>query len=605
MRTPFVTAIIAAILSCSLAFADVASASETEDVAAASAVFKRNLDAIRHRDRDAYVSTYWQSENLARTGWTGPVLGYEGLEASAGSGWPDVFEGLDLRLVPIRPGVVYGTYRYRVRFGEAEQSGISERFFIETELGWKIAVTTAFQAPPGTPPTPRALVGATLVDGRGGEPLRDSVILMRNGEIECAGPRETCEVPQGVDVIDVSGKWVTPGIVDAHVHFSQTGWADGRPDSIDVREAWPYEAAEAELRENPERLFQSFLCSGVTAVFDVGGYPWTIALPERADQSDRAPHVAAAGPLISTMDHWLNLPGERQFLYASNDETVRNDVRYLASRGSDAIKVWYIALESRDREEMEKAVMAAGDEARTHDLPLIVHATELDTAKAALRAGATLLVHSVWNQPVDDELIDLIRKNDAIYCPTLTVIRGYQLMHEAAFAGLAPAIDDPNGCVSPWVRERVEATSSTKTPATADRIETQARTMAERERIMAANLKRLAAAGVTIAMGTDAGNPLTLHGPSVYAEMEAMQAAGMTPMQVLVASTRDGALAMRQANRIGTIEKGKVADLLVLERDPTTDIAHMRSVRLVVRGGVVRTVEELGNRGAGQGAGSR
>jgi imidazolonepropionase-like amidohydrolase len=94
-------------------------------------------------------------------------------------------------------------------------------------------------------------------------------------------------------------------------------------------------------------------------------------------------------------------------------------------------------------------------------------------------------------------------------------------------------------------------------------------------------------------MGTDAGNPLTLHGPSVYAEMEAMQAAGMTPMQVLVASTRTAAEAMGRAKDFGTIEKGKLADLLLLEADPAADIRNMRRLRTVVRGGEVHPVEAL------------
>lgn len=109
------------------------------------------------------------------------------------------------------------------------------------------------------------------------------------------------------------------------------------------------------------------------------------------------------------------------------------------------------------------------------------------------------------------------------------------------------------------------------------------------------NLKRVAEAGISIAMGTDAGNPLTLHGPSVYAEMEAMQAAGLTPMQVLVASTKGGSLAMgaAAAKDFGTLEVGKAADLLIVAGDPTKDVAAMRKVRLVMRGGNLRPVTEL------------
>jgi imidazolonepropionase-like amidohydrolase len=94
-------------------------------------------------------------------------------------------------------------------------------------------------------------------------------------------------------------------------------------------------------------------------------------------------------------------------------------------------------------------------------------------------------------------------------------------------------------------------------------------------------------------MGTDAGNPLTLHGPSIYAEMEAMQAAGLTPTEVLVTATQGAATAMGRQADLGTIENGKIADLVILTADPTADIANMRQLRYVVRAGVLRSVDEL------------
>ena len=99
-------------------------------------------------------------------------------------------------------------------------------------------------------------------------------------------------------------------------------------------------------------------------------------------------------------------------------------------------------------------------------------------------------------------------------------------------------------------------------------------------------------AGIPIAMGTDAGNPLTLHGASVFHEMEAMAEAGMTPMEVLVASTRTAARAMGRTD-IGTLEPGKLADLVVLDADPLASVSNLRRVRLVARGGEIWTREEL------------
>lgn len=568
-------------------------ADEAADLASARRLFEKNLQGIRDKDRDAYLSCYLESDRLARTGPTGFELGYAGLAATAGQGWPDHIDAEDLRLTPVRPGVVYGTYRYRVRYGANEVSGLSERVFLETPQGWKIAVSTAFPTLPGVPPPPRALTGATLVDGTGAEPVRDAVVVVRNGLIDCAGPRSACPVPEGVGVVDLKGQWITPGLIDAHVHFSQTGWADGRPDSMDVRAKHPYEEVVADLRAHPERFGRSWLCSGVTAVFDVGGYPWTMSLPAWAEPRTDVPRVAAAGPLLSTLDHWVNVPGERQFLYVADEKTARGGVDYLKAQGSNAIKVWYIQREGQTPAERAALIRAAGEAAKEQGLPLIVHATELDGAKDALRAGAKLLVHSVNDRPVDQEFLDLLKKNGAVYCPTLTVSRGYARMYEAALAKQAPQTDDPNRCLDPVTVQRLAETAGSDPELThEDLVAMQAR-LGQREWIAAANLKRVAAAGIPVALGTDAGNPLTLHGPSVYAELEAMQAAGLTPPQVLLAATRDSARALGREKDLGTVEKGKQADLLILGADPIADVKNLRQVRYVMRGGALRSIAEL------------
>lgn len=562
------------------------------EIASARQVFEANLDAIRRKDRTAYLGCYLDSDHFIRTSPTGFSAGFrEFAEQASNNEWPDVFEASDLELVRLREGLVYGTYRYRVRFGATEQSGLSERLFERTDAGWKIALTTAFPGPADTPPPALAVVGATLLDGNGKRAVKDAVIVLRDGVIEAAGPRKHVRVPAGMDTLDARGLWVTPGLVDAHVHYSQTGWADGRPDAIDLREKYPYEAVEKRLATEPGTFHRSFLGSGVTAVFDVGGYPWTVGLQNATESDTRAPHVAAAGPLLTTLDHWLNLPAERQFIYLKDEASARDGVRYLKSLGSSAVKVWFIMAPNRDFDEMARLVKTVGDEAKRAGLPMIVHATGLKEAKAALKAGAHMLVHSVWDKPIDDEFVHLIKANHAIYCPTLTVIDGYDRMYESVRTGRAPLVDDPNTVIDSLTRAHVAATAKLGANAT-KRTPNDSLTQA-RHRVMAANLKRLYLAGVPIAMGTDAGNPLTLHGPSVYAEMEAMQAAGMPPMAVLMASTRGGATAMGRAASFGTVEAGKTADLLLLDGDPSADVTNFRRVRYVIRGGVARPIREL------------
>ena len=554
--------------------------------------FRGNIAAIHARNRAAYLSHYLHTPALARVGPDGLRQGYDSFAAGVGAAWPDTLVATHFRIVPVTPDVAYGVYRYRVVDSSGSVRGVSERVFVRTPQGWKVAVTTAFPTPDAAPP-PVALVGATLVDGTGAAPVRNAVVVIRDGRIACAGPRPRCPVPDDADTVRADGKWITPGLIDTHVHFSQTGWVDGRPDALDLRDSHPYEQVEAELQARPERFFRSYLCSGVTSVFDVGGYPWTLDLQARTARSTTAPRVMAAGSLLSTIDHWLNLPDQRQFIYMADEATVRKAVRAHKVWGAAAIKVWYIMPpQPPDTARVSALVRAAGDEARQVGLPLIVHATGLWEAKDALRAGARVLVHSVWSAPVDDEFLTLARQAGTIYVPTLTVLDGYSQVAARRFE----RDRQPLACVDPATRAKALATD---TVALAQRPTEAA--LRERSTRMAtslvqgsANLKRVFDAGIPVALGTDAGNPLTLHGASVFMELEAMQAAGLAPRDVLVAATRNAARALGGGlDSTGTVTAGSVADLLVLDADPLTDVRHFREIALVVRRGEVYTRHEL------------
>ena len=553
------------------------------DSVEALAAFRGNIGAIHARDRAAYLAHYLQSPRLARTGPGGVQWGYAGLAGGDPDSWPDTLVATHFEVVPLAPGVVYGAYRYRVVQGGSAR-GVSERVLVRQPDGsWKVAVTTAFNAPGDVPVPAFAFTGATVIDGTGAPPQRDAAVVMRNGRIACVG---RCDIGPDVHVVDARGKWIIPGLVDAHVHYSQTGWADGRPDAEDVRGRFPYDSTVAALEANPGRFFRSYLCAGVTATFDVGGYPWTWALRRRTEASTVAPHVAAAGPLLSTLDHWVNLPAARQFVHMAGDSATRAGARMIARYESDAVKVWYlVGSQSPDTARFQALLRAAADEARAAGLPLIVHATNLRAAKDAVRAGAHLLVHSVEDQPVDDEFLRLAREAGTLYTPTLTVYDGYRQLYERRF----DATGLPMECVDPATRAKAALTDSLPPRALSPSYPANAE---RRQRTTSENLRRVHAAGIPVAMGTDAGNPLTLHGASVYREMEAMAAAGLSPMDVLVASTRNGARAMRR-DSIGTLQPGMAADLVVLDADPLADVRNLRAVRLVARAGEVWTREEL------------
>ena len=577
----------------SAATAKPAPSSTPADLAAARRLFILNLGTIQRRDRAAYLSTYLDSPSLAVTGSQGFSLGYLPFAATSGTGWPDHFEALDLRLTPIRAGLVYGTYRYRVRYGASEQSGLSQRLFVDTKRGWRIAMTSAFAQLPGVPPPPRAIVGGTLLDGTGRAAVEDAIIVVRDGRIEAVGPRASVPVPSGIDTIDARGKFVLPGLIDTHVHYSQTGWVDGRPDALDLRARYPYDATEQRLREHPEVFHRAWLASGVTSVFDVGGYPWTLAMARAAETNSEAPHVSAAGPLLTTYDFWLNLPGERQFIFLKDSTAAVEGVRYLKSIGADAVKVWFIVRPGSDFDAMARTVMVAGAEAAKQRLPLIVHATGLKEAKVALRAGARVLVHSVQDKPLDVEFLALARATGVFYCPTLTVLDGYAAISAAARSGEPPGIDDPLGAIDSLTRARVALTADEarrvlgSTPPARDSV------FAAMRRTMAENLILAQRSNITIVTGTDAGNPLTLHGPAIFAEMEGMQRAGLKPIEVLQASTRDAARALGRLADCGTLEKGKAADVIIVGADPRENIANLRKLEVVMRAGVARTTAEM------------
>jgi len=438
------------------------------------------------------------------------------------------------------------------------------------------------------------LKGATIYDGNGNR-YPNGVVVIDSGKIVSVGG-EDIPVPDGAEVKDVSGKFITPGLIDAHVHFFQTGFFDARPDALDLRDSLPYSETYEYQKDHPERYYEAYLRSGVTAVYDVGGFDWSVAFQQSAENNPDAPHVAAAGRLITPAPEEriaiFNLPDDPVMVHLLSEEIGRQTVDHNTSLGSTGIKIWGMTANDTSFMRMMNAI---ADEINELGNKLIVHATNLEGAKAALMLGARMLVHSVEDQGVDDEFIRMAKENETVLTPTLVVVGGYYNTYKAVL-GEGFHINDPNNVVDVKTRDLLKRAHDfaglVDTAQLRQRLEGMARSLARRDSVMALNLRKLFDAGVLLAVGTDAGNPGTLHGISIYDEMEKMQAFGIPAGQLIVMATKNGALAMDRQDDLGTLEPGKKADLILLDKDPGKDISNMRSITHFMREGELQSVKD-------------
>src|SRR5260221_1292418 len=437
-----------------------------------------------------------------------------------------------------------------------------------------------------------AIVGATVV-----HPDRDlpsaiasnSTVIIAGSRIESIGPASSTPVPPGATRIDGRGKWVVPGLIDSHVHFFQSGNLYTRPDVADFNAWMPY---AKETERNKARLpgtFKVWLASGVTGVVDIGGPFWTFDMRDAALKTDAAPRVAVAGPLISMIDRAKLDIGDPPIIKISSPDEARALVAKELARKPDFIKVWFIHQPGDDLAAQEAIVKAAGDAAHAAGVRLAVHATELVVGKASLRAGADFLVHSVEDAPVDDEFLALAQKNRALYCPTLFVTLGYR----TALSNTWQPTEAERRLADPQILAMMRDLD--RIPAE-QRPERVAKAMASPPQVKAsatalANLNKVWDAGIPVAMGTDAGNIGTLHGPSVFREMALMAQAGLTTLEVLRSATTNGARAM--GRDVGALAPGKLADVLILDADPLADLQNLSRIHRVIKDGKVYSPDEL------------
>lgn len=430
-----------------------------------------------------------------------------------------------------------------------------------------------------------ALIGATAFIGDELSAVHDTTIVLQENRIVAAGPSESVTIPAGAQHIMVRDKFLLPGLIDSHVHFFQSGGLFTRPDVIDLTAVRPYTEELAWINAHLGDTFTRYLRAGITSVSDVGGPFWNYDVRARAARMPLAPRVAAAGPLISSVDRSILSPhGDPPIVKIDSPDTARALVRREAQYQTDFVKLWWIVTKDHPAAAFVPVAHAAVAESRARALRVAIHALELETARLAAEAGTNILVHSVFDKDVDDGFVALLKERNIILCPTIRVLGGYEttLAERPELSLQDLRLANPETVGTLFMLADLPGGETPSQLAAAQKVDP-----AERRAAAMRNLRRLHDAGVTIAAGTDAGNIGTLHASSLYAELETMVQSGVPEKDVLVMATLNGAKHMAREHELGTIAPGKIADLVVLDENPVDDIRNVSSVRLVIKDGRV------------------
>jgi imidazolonepropionase-like amidohydrolase len=411
-----------------------------------------------------------------------------------------------------------------------------------------------------------------LIDGTGAPPREHVSLLLRNGRIEKIGERLI--VPSGVQVRELSGKTVMPGLISAHSHLGLI---------VDDAES----SAEGYTRENVTAQLKQFERYGVTTILSLGANRDLVYALRDEQRRGRL-----EGATIFTAGRGIGVPGGAPGLPAAADQIyrpatadeARKDVDELAARRADIVKIWVDKGHGAMPEMTPEIYKAVIEEAHRKNLRVAAHEYALEDAKELMADGVDVLAHSVRDQVVDDGFVEAMKQHKVWYVPTFTVDESFFV-----YAGRPEFMETLffQQAAGPQLAEKFDA------PGYAEKVNQDPQTAQHRKdfAIGQQNLKKLFDAGVNVGFGTDSGAlPGRIPGFAEHRELELMVEAGLTSMQAIRAATGENAKLLHAADR-GTIAAGKRADLLVLDADPLADIRNTRKIFAVYHDG--RSIVDL------------
>ena len=386
------------------------------------------------------------------------------------------------------------------------------------------------------------LTRATMIDGSGAGPQKDTTIVLENGRIREVGSASKLSNPDGAIVVDLDGRFIVPGIINAHGHVGAK--------------------TEPQLRQ--------YALYGVTTATSMQTDPEEVVQVREAQKRGEL-----RGARVSTVKYRF-APDPA----VATPQQARAKVDEVIAAGADYIKLWVDGGFGTRAKLTPEFCAAVLDQARKHGKLTFGHAYELSDAKMLVERGLNVLAHNIRDREVNAEIISLLIQHNVTLIPTL-------IRDEFLFAyGDAPAwIDDPFFLkFVPLERLKV-----LKTKIRDEQAKHPQRALFKAGFEMnKTNLKRLSDAGVRIALGTDSGGAADrffIQGYSEHREMELMVQSGLSPMQVIQFFSKGGSEALGIEKEFGTLARGKAADLLVLERNPLDNIANMRSIQTIYLGG--------------------
>lgn len=413
------------------------------------------------------------------------------------------------------------------------------------------------------PDVPIALVGGMLLDGYEADPIHHSVVVFENGRITAVGQEHNTDIPANAHIIDTGGRTVMPGLIDAHMHIDLIGHGE-------YDDYYKFLKGTERLHEVMPIAARQMIRGGVTSGLDLGAPFQVLAFRERIERGEiPGPRLTVSGPWLTRV-YLDGVPDAYQVVVESPRDAAQK-TRELIERGSDVIKTW-VGLTAEE-------YVAVVDEAHKHGVKVHAHLYDPEAIRMALDAGVDVLQHvgSARNPPYDDALVsEIAHKN----IPIVQTISHRIWVYPATVAF-------PERLYDPVYKKDMPADIYEEFIASFENFHRNSYFLdiGQESRNAQKSAGQFIAAGAYMGVGTDAASPLNMHTEAMWREMSALVDSGMTPIQVISAATKTNAEILGQFEELGTIEPGKLADIIVIDGNPLANIETLDNVNIVIKDG--------------------